>query len=157
MRGGGVEAWVGLAGSSNVLAQHLAWPDPSYYPNSVIHGCNRHKGREFSDDHSTQFSKQPTLCGSQSFRITLQKWVTVIAGLMHDVPQAACSAHGLTVTWSDYPVIVTALILQVKLVGPYLSCEIAVHIQAPFLVLDRYCQATQTQSHPLNTTRFLHT
>ena len=31
-----------------------------------------------------------------------------------------------------------ALTLQVKLVGPYLSCEIAVHIQAPFLVLDRW-------------------
>lgn len=29
-------------------------------------------------------------------------------------------------------------IVQVKLVGPYLSCEIAIHVQAPFLVLDRY-------------------
>lgn len=30
-----------------------------------------------------------------------------------------------------------SVMLQVKLVGPYLSCEIEVHIQGPFLVMDR--------------------
>ena len=33
---------------------------------------------------------------------------------------------------------IEAVITQVKLVGPYLSCEIEIHLQGPFLVTDRY-------------------